>query len=132
MLPSSKKTRLYETIVAQLGQLIQEGKLRALAIARGERWPALPQVPTLVESGFPDFTHDAWTGLVAPAGTPPDVVNAINRAVNEGLRSPEVTENLARFSAIAKVGTPEDFAGFLRSELPKWAQLVKIAGVMAE
>jgi tripartite-type tricarboxylate transporter receptor subunit TctC len=112
--------------------LIQEGKLRALGIARSERWPALPQVPTLVESGFSDFTHDAWTGVVAPAGTPPDVVNALNRAINDGLRSAEMTQNLVRFSAVAKPGTPQDFANFLRSELAKWAELVKIAGATAE
>ena len=112
--------------------LIQEGKLRALGIARSERWPALPQVPTLVESGFSDFTHDAWTGVVASAGTPPDVINTLNRAINGALRSAEMTENLARFSAIAKTGTPQDFANFLRSELVKWGDLVKIAGATAE
>ena len=112
--------------------LIKEDKVRALGIARAERWPALPQVPTLVESGFPDFTHDAWTGVVAPAGTPADVVNTLNRAINEGLQSPEMKENLARFSAIAKAGTPQDFAAFMRSELPKWAELVKLAGATAE
>jgi tripartite-type tricarboxylate transporter receptor subunit TctC len=112
--------------------LIKEDKVRALGIARAERWPALPQVPTLVESGFPDFTHDAWTGVVAPAGTPAEVVNTLNRAINEGLQSPEMKENLARFSAIAKAGTPQDFAAFMRSELPKWAELVKLAGATAE
>jgi tripartite-type tricarboxylate transporter receptor subunit TctC len=112
--------------------LIKEDKVRALGIARAERWPALPQVPTLVESGFPDFTHDAWTGVVAPAGTPADVVNTLNRAINEGLQSPEMKENLARFSAIAKAGTPQNFAAFMRSELPKWAELVKLAGATAE
>jgi tripartite-type tricarboxylate transporter receptor subunit TctC len=112
--------------------LIKEDKLRALAIARGERWPALPQVPTFVESGFPDFIHDAWTGLVAPAGTPAEVVDTLNRAVNDGLRSAEMTENLTRFSAIAKPGTPQDFAAFLGTELAKWAELVKIAGASAE
>ena len=112
--------------------LIKEGKVRALGIARAERWLALPQVPTLVESGFPDFTHDAWTGVVAPAGTPADVVNTLNRAINEGLQSPEMKENLTRFSAIAKAGTPQDFAAFMRSELPKWAELVKLAGATAE
>jgi tripartite-type tricarboxylate transporter receptor subunit TctC len=112
--------------------LIKEDKVRALGIARAERWPALPQVPTLVESGFPDFTHDAWTGVVAPAGTPADVVNTLNRAINAGLQSPEMKENLARFSAIAEAGTPQDFAAFMRSELPKWAELVKLAGATAE
>ena len=112
--------------------LIKEGKVRALGIARAERWPALPQVPTLVESGFPDFTHDAWTGVVAPAGTPPDVVDRLNRAINEGLRSAEMNESLARFSAIAKAGTPREFAAFMRSELPKWAEIVKLSGATAE
>ena len=106
--------------------------MRALGIARAERWPALPTVPTLVESGFPDFTHDAWTGVVAPAGTPREVVDTLNRAINDGLQSAEMKENLIRFSAIAKAGTPQDFAAFMRSELPKWAELVKLAGATAE
>ena len=112
--------------------LIKDNKVKALAIARGERWPALPQVPTLVESGFPDFTHDAWTGVVAPAGTPPAVVDTLNRAINEGLQSAEMKESLARFSAIAKPGTPADFAAFMRSELPKWAEIVKLSGATAD
>jgi tripartite-type tricarboxylate transporter receptor subunit TctC len=112
--------------------LIKEGKVRALGIARAERWPALPAVPTLVESGFPDFTHDAWTGVVAPAGTPREVVDILNRAINDSLQSAEVKANMTRFSAIAKPGTPQDFAAFMQSELPKWAALVKLAGATAE
>jgi tripartite-type tricarboxylate transporter receptor subunit TctC len=112
--------------------LIKEGKVQALGIARAERWPALPEVPTLVESGFPDFTHDAWTGVVAPAGTPRDVIDTLNRAINDGLQSPAMKESLIRFSAIAKAGTPEDFRAFLQSELAKWAELVKLAGATAE
>ena len=112
--------------------LIKEGKVQALGIARAERWPALPQVPTLVESGFPDFTHDAWTGVVAPAGTSQDVINKLNRVINDGLQSPTMKENLIRFSAIAKAGTPEDFRAFLQSELAEWAALVKLAGATAE
>ena len=122
------------TIDSLLGlyPLIKDGKVRALGIARAERWPALPAVPTLVESGFPDFTHDAWTGVVAPAGTPRDVVDTLNRAINDGLQSPEMKENLIRFSAIAKPGMPQDFAAFMQSEVPKWAELVKLAGATAE
>ena len=67
--------------------LIQEGKLRPLAIARGERWPALPDVPTLVESGYPDFTHDAWDGVAAPAGTPPAIIDTLNAAINTALKT---------------------------------------------
>ena len=112
--------------------LIRDGKVRALAIARGERWPALPDVPTLVESGFPDFTIDAWTGVAAPAGTPADIIAKLNAAINEGLKAPESKATLAKFSAIADPGTPEQFGAFLANEMPRWAALVKLAGAKAE
>jgi tripartite-type tricarboxylate transporter receptor subunit TctC len=107
--------------------LIQAGKLRALAVGRRERWPALPDVPTLVESGYPDFVLDAWTSLVAPAGTPPEIINKLNAAVNEGLQSKAMKENLDKFSAIAKIGSPEDFRKFLADQTQRWGALVKVA-----
>jgi tripartite-type tricarboxylate transporter receptor subunit TctC len=108
--------------------LIQDGKVRALAVARAQRWPELPDVPTLVESGFADFTVDAWTGVAAPAGTPAAIVAALNRAINESLATAEAKAGLARFSAIAQTGSPQDFAAMIASELPKWAAIVKLAG----
>jgi len=108
--------------------LIQAGKLRPLAIARGERWPALPDVPTLVESGYPDFILDAWTGMVAPAGTPPEIIKTLNAAINAGITSPAAAKTLANFSAIAKTGTPEDFKAFLADQIQKWGSIVKLAG----
>ncbi|MGA2944791.1 MAG: tripartite tricarboxylate transporter substrate binding protein [Xanthobacteraceae bacterium] len=107
--------------------LIQAGKLRALAIGRSERWPALPDVPTLVESGYPDFVLDAWTSLVAPVGTPPEIIIKLNAAVNEGLQSKAMKDNLDKFSAIAKVGSPEDFRKFLADQTRRWGALVKAA-----
>jgi tripartite-type tricarboxylate transporter receptor subunit TctC len=107
--------------------LIKAGKLRPLAIARGERWPALPDVPTLVESGYPDFVLDAWTGMVAPAGTPPAIVDKLNAAINAGLQSPTMQATLAKFSAIAKAGTPADFTKFLTDQIQKWGAIVKLA-----
>jgi tripartite-type tricarboxylate transporter receptor subunit TctC len=108
--------------------LIQDGKVRALAVARAQRWPELPAVPTLVESGFADFTVDAWTGVAAPAGTPAAIVAALNRAINESLATTEAKAGLARFSAIAQTGSPQDFTALIASELPKWAAIVKLAG----
>ena len=108
--------------------LIKAGKLRALAVARDERWSTLPDVPTLKESGFPDFVIDAWTGLVAPAGTPRPIIDQLNAAVNDGLKSQEAQDNLAKFSAIAKIGTPEDFKTFLNEQTQKWGSIVKLAG----
>ena len=115
-----------------LAPLIRDGKVRALAIARGERWPELPDIPTLVESGYPDFTIDAWTGVAAPAGTPPEIVAKLNAAINAGLSSADSKATLAKFSAIADTGTPADFGAFLARELPRWAALVKLAGAKAE
>jgi tripartite-type tricarboxylate transporter receptor subunit TctC len=112
--------------------LIAAGKLRALAIARSERWPTLPDVPTLVESGYPDFVIDAWTGLVAPAGTPRPIVDQLNAAVNDSLKSSETKDELAKFSAIAKIGTPEDFKQFLAEQTQKWGSIVKIAGARVD
>jgi tripartite-type tricarboxylate transporter receptor subunit TctC len=111
---------------------IQAGKVRALAIARNERWPALPDLPTLVESGYPDLTLDAWTGVVAPTGTPRDIVAKLNAAIDDGLQSDASTAMLVKFSAIAATGTPEDFQKFLASEVSRWAALVKLAGAKAD
>ena len=107
--------------------LIKAGKVRPLAIARGERWPALPDVPTLVESGYPDFVLDAWTGVVAPAGTPTPIVDKLNAAINTALKTPAAQASLAKFSAIAKTGTPDDFRNFLADQTQRWGAIVKLA-----
>ena len=70
-------------------------------------------MPTLVESGYPDFTIDAWTGVVAPKGTPAPIIARLNAAINEGLKTPETKTALARFSALPKAGTPQEFEAFL-------------------
>jgi len=111
---------------------IRTGKLRAIAIARGERWPDLPGVPTLVESGFPDFTIDAWTGVVAPAGTPEPIVARLNAAINAGLASADTRATLDRFSSIARPDTPQAFGGFLAEEVRRWGELVRLAGARIE
>jgi tripartite-type tricarboxylate transporter receptor subunit TctC len=112
--------------------LIQSGKLRALAIARNERWPLLPDVPTMVESGYPEFVLDAWSSLVAPAGTPPTIVAKLNAAVNESLQTQAMKNNFAKFSAIAKVGTPDDFRKFLADQVKRWGALVQLAGARVD
>lgn len=108
--------------------LIRDGKVRALAVASAQRWPELPNVPTMIESGYPGFAVDAWTAVVAPAGTPPAIVDKLNSAINESLRSPDVDKALRNLSAIPKTGSPQDFAAFLAAEVPKWAEMVKISG----
>jgi tripartite-type tricarboxylate transporter receptor subunit TctC len=128
----ANRTQFTIDALISLNPLIKDNKVRALAIARSERWPELPDLPTLVESGFPDFTIDAWTGVAVPAGTPKEIVATLNRAINAGLQSPESKAGLAKFNAIAATGSPQDFAAFLASELPRWAALVKLAGAKAD
>jgi len=111
---------------------VKAGKLRALAVGRAERWPDLPEVPTLVESGYPDFTIDAWTGVMAPKGTPPQIVAKLNTVINDGLKSDEIKTALARFHALPYASTPQEFEKFLSGQLPKWASMVKLAGAKGE
>lgn len=111
---------------------VKAGKLRPVAIARSERWPELPDVPTLVESGYPDFTIDAWTGVVAPRGTPEPIIAKLNEAINKGLKSAEAKTALDRFSSIAKGGTPQEFGAFIADQEKRWGDLVKLAGAKVE
>ena len=111
---------------------VKAGKVRALAVARPERWPDLPDVPTLVESGYPDFTIDAWTGVMAPKGTPPQIVARLNAVINDGLKTQEIKTALARFHALPKASSPQEFEAFLKDQLPKWASMVKLAGAKGE
>ena len=85
-------------------------------VASRARWPDLPDVPTLVESGYPDVSLDAWAGVVAPAGTPRELVTRLNALINKGLTGAEVTAGLAKLSALPKTGTPADFSAFLAAE----------------
>jgi tripartite-type tricarboxylate transporter receptor subunit TctC len=111
---------------------VRAGKLRPIAMGRAERWPELPDVPTLVESGYPDFTLDAWTGVVAPHGTPEPILQKLNAALNAGLKSAEAKTALDRFSSIAKIGSPADFRAFIADQEKRWGTLVKLAGAKVE
>ena len=111
---------------------IVSGKVRALAVMSPQRIPALPDVPTMLESGYRGFPAASWTGVLAPAGTSAAIVSKLNAAINDGLQSPEISTNFARFSAQAKIGSPQDFADFIAVEAPKWAALVKASGAKVE
>jgi tripartite-type tricarboxylate transporter receptor subunit TctC len=107
---------------------IKAGKLRALAVTSGARAAALPDLPTLAESGLPGFEASSWFGVLAPAGTPRDIVAKLNGAIAGWLASPEAKEKLLAQGAIAAGGTPEDFARHIGAETSKWAKVVKASG----
>ncbi len=111
---------------------IHDGKLRALAVTGATRSPELPDIPTMIESGLPGFTSVSWSGIVAPAGTPNDIVARLNAAVNAAISMPDTQARLARLGAAPMTGTPQDFAALIATETPKWAAVVKAAHVRLE
>jgi tripartite-type tricarboxylate transporter receptor subunit TctC len=111
---------------------IKSGKLKALAVAGLKRSEALPDVPTLDEAALPGFQSGSWQGLLAPAGTPKDIVVKLNAAVVEILKTPDMKQQLATQGAEVVADTPEQFAAFLRDDLAKWSKVVKEAGIKAE
>ena len=112
--------------------LIKGGKLRVLAVTSLQRTAALPDVPTLNESGLKGFEAVAWNGLTAPAKTPREVILKINADVLKIVNSPELKERLKAEGSDPVGSSPEQFAAFLRSEVAKWAKVIKIAGVKPE
>ncbi|HET9248094.1 MAG TPA: tripartite tricarboxylate transporter substrate binding protein [Xanthobacteraceae bacterium] len=111
---------------------IRDGKVRALAVTGTTRSADLPGVPTMIESGYPDYVLSFWTGILAPAGTPPDIVDKLNGAVVAGLRSPETKQNLAKFSVEPHITMPQEFSAFLAAEARKWADIVKKTNIKVE
>jgi tripartite-type tricarboxylate transporter receptor subunit TctC len=111
---------------------IRDGKVRGLAVTGKTRSPDLPDVPTMIESGYPDYVLLFWTGIVAPAGTPPPIIGKLNAAVGAGLNSAEVKQSLAKFNVEPNVTTPQEFSAFLTAEAHKWADIVKVTNIKIE
>ncbi len=111
---------------------VQAGKLRAIAIAGTARHPKLPDVPTTVEAGFPKLNAPFWLGVVAPAGTPADVVSKLNAAFRQALAAPEARSRLDLLGAEIKIGSPQDFDNMLAKELAQWTAVVKAANIKVQ
>ena len=111
---------------------IKSGKLRALAVTSSKRAPALPDLPTIAESGVPGFEASSWFGILAPAGTPRDIVMRINVEANKALQSAEMKEKLLGQGAEAVGNPPEFFADTIRTETTKWAKVVKDSGAKVD
>jgi tripartite-type tricarboxylate transporter receptor subunit TctC len=110
---------------------IKAGKLRALAVTSGKRSLALPDVPTIAESGFPDYEVTQWFGILAPAGTPKAVIERINTAMNEALGKKEVRDRFLASSTEPVGGSPEALRAIIAQEVPKWTKLVRSLGLKA-
>jgi tripartite-type tricarboxylate transporter receptor subunit TctC len=111
---------------------IQSGAIRAIAITTLKRTAALPEVPTIAELGFPGFEATTWHALVAPAGTPPDVIATLHGAAVAALNDPDVRKALTDLGVDVVANTPAEFRAYLKAEIPKWAAIVKASGAKVD
>jgi tripartite-type tricarboxylate transporter receptor subunit TctC len=123
---------LVYTAVAGAFTHLQAGKLNAIAVSSRTRAPSLPDTPTFIEAGVPDFEVTSWVGILAPAKTPRPIVDQLNRELNAVLSIPDVVERLAKLGIVATPGSPEQFGEQMKADLAKYAPVVKAAGIKAE
>jgi tripartite-type tricarboxylate transporter receptor subunit TctC len=110
---------------------IRSGALRAIAVAGKDRFPGLPDVPVIADT-VAGYEANSWCGLGAPRGTPPEIIDRLNREINAGLKNPAVIEQLAKVSTTPIIFTPAEFGAFMASEVEKWGKVIKVAGVRPE
>jgi tripartite-type tricarboxylate transporter receptor subunit TctC len=111
---------------------VKNGSLKAISVWSPKRDPALPNVPTMIESGYPGLTLGYWAGLFAPAGTPEPIVKRLNAAVNDSLRAAEVKASLDKLGLEPVIQTPQEFGKFIVNEYPRWKEIVEVSGVRGD
>ena len=125
---AANDTQLLFAVPTAITPLIQAGKVKPLAVTGLKRYSLTPQVPTVAESGLPNFEALAWNGVLVPAGTPRPIIDRLNREMNVALESPDVRQKLNAAGLDPVGGTPEDFGRLIRSESEKWAPVIKRTG----
>ena len=123
---------LVYTAVAGAVQHVKQGRLVAIAVSSASRSPSLPDVPTFIESGVPDFEVTSWVAVLAPAKTPRAVIEKLNRELNATLADPAIVEKLATLGIVAAPGAPEALSERMRADLAKYGKVVKAANIRAE
>ena len=115
--------------IGVVGPHIPTGRVRLLATAGPRRIPSFPDTPTLVESGYPDVVVIGWIGLLAPAGTPPDILDKLSRDVGRQLMSADVRSGLAATGRDLTPSSPQAFGAFIRAESDKWSRVIRAVGL---
>lgn len=128
---AGRTTLMFDTVAAVAPQ-IKGNKLRALAVTTTKRSSVLPDVPTMAEAGIKGYDTSTWGGLLAPAGTPKDVIVKLNAEVNKALAAPEVREKLTAAGIEPAGGTPAQFSAFIQTEMQRWGQVAQRAGIQPE
>lgn len=125
-------TQIASTSMPPAVPMIKSGKLKAIAVTSATRSPLLPDVPSITELGYKEFDDYTWFGFFAPAGTPPEVINKLNTAINRAMASSEVVDRFAQLGMASTPNTVAEFGSFLKAEVPKWAAVVKSSGAKAD
>jgi tripartite-type tricarboxylate transporter receptor subunit TctC len=125
-------TQIASTSMPPAVPMIKSGKLKAIAVTSATRSPLLPDVPSITELGYKEFDDYTWFGFFAPAGTPPEVINKLNTAINRAMASSEVVDRFAQLGMASTPNTVVEFGSFLKAEVPKWAAVVKSSGAKAD
>jgi tripartite-type tricarboxylate transporter receptor subunit TctC len=128
---SGETSMLFATIPSAI-EHIRAGRLRAVAVSRSVRNPALPDVPTVAEAGVPGFEAIEWNGVMVPAGTPSGVTRRIHQSLAKALAVPAVKERIVQIGSEAVGSSPEEFAAFIQSEFAAWAKVIKEVGISIE
>jgi tripartite-type tricarboxylate transporter receptor subunit TctC len=122
---------LFDNLGGPVLELVRSGKLRALGVTTATRWDSLPDIPAIGET-VPGYEVTIWYGIVAPKNTPPQVVAALNKALNAGLADPNVKARLAEGSGVPMPMSPGELGKFMADDTEKWRKVIEFAGVSAE
>jgi tripartite-type tricarboxylate transporter receptor subunit TctC len=128
---SGQVSVMFDNLTSSIGY-INSGRLRALAITTATRYPGLPNLPTVSESGVPNYEASAWFGVVVPLRTPREVIVRLNTEINRAINLPDMRERFMQQGAIPAPGTPEEFGKHIHAEVVKWAKVVKVSGAKVE
>jgi tripartite-type tricarboxylate transporter receptor subunit TctC len=128
---SGRTSLMFDTVTA-INPHVKSGAVRALAVTTAKRSAAAPDVPTMAEAGLKGYETSTWGGILAPAGTPKDVVDKLNAEMNKALAAPDVRQRMLDAGIEPAGGTPQQFAAFIQSEMVKWGKVAKTAGIQPE
>ena len=128
----SGEAQLTWSSIPSILPLVKAGRVRALGVGNATRVPSLPEFPTVAEAGLPGFEAYSWGGMIGPANMPAPIVQRLNREIAEVLKQKEIAERMLAEGTIPQSSTPEEFTAYIRSELKKWGEVVKMANIKAE
>jgi tripartite-type tricarboxylate transporter receptor subunit TctC len=127
---SNKVQLIFDNLPTALEQA-RGGTVRALGVSSAQRWPSVPDVPAIAET-VPGYEASVFYGMSVPKGTPPDIVDTLNKAVNEVLKDPKLIARFAELGGVPKPMTPEEYGKFIAAETEKWRKVVEFAGVSVD